>query len=270
MSTKVDELNPNEALVLVCQDVLGTGSGYDMNHVLRCFDAKLWAAEENEELTPELKDELIRSKNILLRNLVIKQVNEVGHFTIDKSPPFENTCTHCNGVGERYKFVRKSKRVKCMKCQNGKIIETCPTCKGTGRFVTKDDEENVPLTINVVCKTCEGKKIEEGSEKTQIEYVCRICHGRTTVKTFAIIGVLRSTTPCEQCKGLGFLPPKKKRVPDNPVLDENLGNKIKEELVKDTQIPVSLGHLETGTYSTEDKVALDEGTFQAKQAPASE
>lgn len=223
MSTP-EELNPPEVLVLQCQEKLGTGKEYNMKHVLTCFDLSIWALEENEEMTPEKKKDLIFSKNILLRKIVTNQIKTIGQFKIES--PFENTCTKCRGAGEVYKFLRKSKKVKCMKCTDGYIIMECSSCDGSGRYVKEIDEGDGPLHINVECRTCKGKNIDGKSEKTQVKFKCPTCRGRKQVKKFAIVEEIKSTTPCRFCAGTGIRKARPERVPDNPVIPQNLGSVI--------------------------------------------
>lgn len=226
MSTP-EELNPSEVLVLTCQETLGTGKEYDMNHVLTCFDTSMWALEENNEMTPEAKKELIFAKNILLRNIVINQIKTIGQFKIES--PFENTCTKCRGSGEVYKFLRKSKKVKCMKCTDGYIIMDCSSCGGTGRYTKTIDEGDGELHINVECRTCKGKNIDGKSEKTQVKFKCPTCRGKKQVKKFAIVEEIKSTTPCRFCGETGMRKPKPERVLDNPVIPKNLGAVIQND-----------------------------------------
>jgi len=248
-------------LVIRSQEKLGTGKeSNDMPHVLRCFETSKWALEENEELTPEKKKELIDSKNILLRNIVINQIKTIGQFKIES--PFENTCTKCKGAGEVYKFLRKSKKVKCMKCTDGYIIMDCSSCSGTGRYTKTIDEGDGELHINVECRSCKGKKFDENNPKTQVKFKCPTCRGKKQVKKFAIVEEIKSTTPCRFCEGTGMRKPRPERIPDNPVIPKNLGTAIQ----KSKEIPPEYADCS----SQSDRRRLEDGCFQKVQQPPAE
>jgi len=219
--------------------------------------------EENQELTPDAKKDLIFAKNILLRNIVINQIRTIGQFKLES--PYKDTCDKCHGVGEVYKFRRKSKKVKCMKCTDGKIILNCTSCGSTGRYKKKIDEGDGELTINVECKTCKGKNLDGLSEKTQVQFKCPTCRGKKQVKKFAIIEELKSTTPCRFCKGTGRRTPKPHHQPANPVMTQNLGAAIKEQLEANVVPPEIID-----TSIPPEKKVLDEGCFQKKQAPGAD
>jgi DnaJ-class molecular chaperone len=205
---------PGTIKILECQKLLGTGSGrYDIPHVLKCFDTSLWVHEENGDLTYELKKLLNNSKYILLREIVVDQVRKTGHFHIES--PLKDACRNCSGVGEVYRFARKQKEVKCMKCTGGEIIMVCGKCKGTGKL----DVET--------CSGCKGKTYDKTMNGTQIKFTCPTCRGSMKVRKFAIIEELQSTTPCRYCGGMGIKKPNPERYPDNPVLTKSLGDAIK-------------------------------------------
>jgi hypothetical protein len=259
MSTP-EELNPSDILVLKCQETLGTGKKYDMPHVLTCFETSMWALEENEELTPELKGDLVFAKNILLRHIVINQIKTIGQFKIES--PFEGTCPKCRGAGEVYKFLRKSKKVKCMKCTDGVIILDCTSCGATGRYTKEIDEGDGLLHINVQCRTCKGKNIDGKSKKTQVQFKCPTCRGKKQVKKFAIVEEIKSTTPCKYCEGTGIKPKRPEKVLDNPVRPLTLGVAIQ----KDGEIPPEF----VDCTSQSSKQALEEGCFQKRSLPPSD
>jgi len=163
MATKESQKNqviplpkPTELEIREHQQLLGTGKlPYTIPHLLSCYEAKLWAVEENNEWTHLIYKKFTHAKFALLRNLVLEQVKEDGRFKIESN--FENPCNKCGGTGEIYKFVRKTQTVKCMKCVKGKTPDgsDCQTCRGSGEVKTY---AIIPvLRDTTTCSYCKGK-----------------------------------------------------------------------------------------------------------------
>lgn len=174
----------------------------------------------------------------------------------NKSITGVTTCKACSGLGERIKFHKKPIKVQCLKCKSqeyvlneeeiivddeiilvngenktaepkykrliGWVVEDCPSCDGTGRYI---DDSEPDLKINVECTTCRGIKYHPDSEKTQILNKCKTCKGKKLVKILVIAPSVNTTTLCRICKGTGFVRPK--AGPDNPVLTRDLAATIK-------------------------------------------
>lgn len=216
------------------EKILGVGSDYSIKHTLQCFEVTHWTKEQNE--LPDEIEAVILAKNIVMRQLVCGQKEKYRFFTIES--PFENTCGHCKGAGEIYKFIKKTVDVNCHICgKKGVIKEPCPTCKGSGRFVKKWKAGG---GVNLECKRCKGQK--------KIEVKCQNCLGEGTVKKAVLTHTLKSTTPCKKCKQLGFVPKKSapkpkakppqkkvkksppKKVPFTPIMSQSLADKIKRDI----------------------------------------
>ena len=233
-------LTPTDLQIIEFQKTLGTGASYSMDHLFQCFEMSIWVKDENSELTKNALDDLIQAKNILLRQIVLNQIETEGQFKI--VAPFDNTCTKCGGSGELYKFKRSSQRVTCMKCKkpddlrdhlislgnspeqiDGFKVITCPSCDGTSRFTKNKKDEP--------CKTCNGKYLTKDSESlTQVLRKCETCRGKMKVKKFAINPELKSTTKCRYCSGKGFFIPKPESLPDNPAINSEIADQLKEKI----------------------------------------
>jgi len=205
------------------EKMLGVGTNYTPEHVLRCFQVSYSVKKENGEL--DQVGPVIEAKNNLLRHLVSSQMKTERYFEI--TSPFEDSCAGCKGTGEIYKFKRKSVKVNCHICAGKKKIKVkCPSCKGTGRFEKKWKAGG---GINVSCKTCEGKK--------KVAVKCDECLGKGKNLKNVPDYRIKSTTPCKRCKQLGFIedkpvkPMKKRAKPANPVLTQNLADKIKNLII---------------------------------------
>jgi hypothetical protein len=146
---------PTELEIRENEQILGVGVGYSIAHLLSCYETKLWTMEENEEWSKKAFDNFTTSKFILLRHLLMHQIEINGRFSI--TSPFENTCNKCAGSGEIYKFLRKTQTVKCMKCVKGKLPggETCKTCQGNGEV--KIFGIVAELRDTTICSFCKGK-----------------------------------------------------------------------------------------------------------------
>lgn len=222
---------------------LGTGGKTDLRHILTCFEMKLWTMEENNEWDDKQFDKLLVAKNILCREAVLNQIDETPdhRFDISGNVPFQNPCSKCSGVGEKYRFVRETQDVKCMKCD------------GTGKS-----------SENTACPIC-ARKTTGGPPPGK-------------VRTYGIISQLREVTSCETCRGKGYFQPKET---DNPVVDPDTARKLKTHLVeKDKKEGTTIGDAIHASVIP-DQVApnpmldpdqdkpLGEGTSQKiKQSPA--
>jgi len=208
------------------EKILGVGTNYTPEYVLKCFDITYQVKEENNEL-----DDIgifIDAKNQLLRHLVSSQMKSRRYFEIKS--PFENTCVACRGSGEIYKFNRKTVLINCHICGGKKTIKEstpCEKCDGTGRFKTAFKGGG---GIDVSCLSCGGKK------ETVTISKCSECLGTGKKQKVVADHTIKSTTPCKHCRQLGFTKDKpekkvKKRssyTPANPVLTMNLAKQIKE------------------------------------------
>ena len=167
--------------------------------IMQAFEATLRREDKS------LINEIVETRNRLMRSNVTRQISEKGYFEIQ--PIIEGTCTHCVGAGERYKFVKEPIMETCPACKGeGRTLTTCPTCGGTGRYkrIMADNKE-----IGVVCKHCRG----EGKALVR----CQKCFGRGEVRKFVITPVIEGTTKCDRCGGVGVHLSRVKS-PDNPVI----------------------------------------------------
>lgn len=210
----------------LAEKLLGVGVDYSMKHVLSCFETAHWVKEQNEEA--DKIPEVILARNSILRNMICEQKKKFRFFTIES--PFENTCPHCKGTGEIYKFFEKTVEVNCHICSKGTIKKNCPICKGSGRYIKRWKAGG---GVNLICKKCQGQK--------QIEVKCTNCMGNGKIKKPVLTHELKSTTPCKRCKQLGYLPkkkalpPKKKKeiskpTPFQPLLTKQLADQIRAKL----------------------------------------
>jgi len=202
------------------EKMLGVGTNYTPEHVLKCFQISYSVKKENDEL--DQIDPFVDAKNRLLRHLVSSQMKAERYFEIN--PPFKNPCAICKGAGEIYKFKRKIVQVNCHICAGKKKVKVkCPSCKGSGRFQKRWKGGG---GINVSCKTCKGNKT--------VAAKCSECLGKGKKPKDVPDHRIQSTTPCKRCQQLGFVEDKskkKKYQPVNPVLTQNLANKIKEIII---------------------------------------
>jgi ribosomal protein L40E len=137
------------------QKLLGSGKDYDGAHLLTCYETKLWALNENGEWSEKNFNELTQAKFILHREILMEQIRTVGRFSIITK--FENPCNTCNGAGEIIKFVRKTQKVDCMKCKDGKSEDgkKCRTCQGTKHVMVFGIMPAIRETT--LCPSCKGK-----------------------------------------------------------------------------------------------------------------
>lgn len=185
------------------------------------FDQLLSLFEQAvDDFQGKVPNELVIARNNAIHSYVDRQLkeNKNGHFTINL--PFKNVCKACSGAGERYLFYRLPARKPCKHCQNGKIKEECPKCKGSGRFITTDTD----LRINVKCHDCGGKGYNVKA--------CQNCTGTGKVTEF-VPAKIAEGTPCDKCKGLGIHIPARTKTLSTPVLTAELATKIKTSDVKE-------------------------------------
>jgi hypothetical protein len=203
------------------EKMLGVGTNYTPEHVLKCFQISYSVKKENGEL--DQVGPFVDAKNHLLRNLVSSQMKAERYFEVIS--PFENSCSICKGTGEIYKFKRKIVQVNCHICAGKKKVKVkCPSCKGTGRFQKRWKGGG---GINVSCKTCSGKKT--------VAAKCSECLGSGKKSKDVPDHRIKSTTSCKRCQQLGFIenkPIKKKYQPVNPVLTKTLADKIKDQIIE--------------------------------------
>lgn len=162
------------------------------------------------------KEQIILAKNLVMRASISAQMKEKRFFEIVS--PFDDSCIHCKGAGEIYKFDRKPVEVNCHICAGKtQVLAPCRSCEGTGRYIRSFKEGG---GINIKCRTCKG----EG----KLMVKCSNCRGYGTIPKIVPAHTIKSTTPCK-CDELGFTTnkdPKKKpkyisKPPGTPVLDEN-------------------------------------------------
>lgn len=157
---------PTEIEIFQAHTALGTGGKSELRHVLTCFEMKIWAMQENEEWEEEKFKQYLGAKFILTHKFIFHQIdNSPDHrFKTEGQIPFDEPCKHCSGLGQKFKFMRRTMKIKCMKCN------------GTGK-----NEDGTK------CSTCRSKTLPPG-----------------IVQAFAIISQFRELTLCEKCHGLGY------------------------------------------------------------------
>jgi DnaJ-class molecular chaperone len=114
----------------------------------------------------------------------------------------------------------------------GRVVETCISCKGTGRYITEDKEFGGKNDLE--CKTCHGNNVDGKSihpvleqPMTQIITKCKTCKGKRTIKIPVISAEIKSTTICRKCSGKGFITPRPESMPMNPVISVDIASGIK-------------------------------------------
>ncbi len=185
---------PDERQLFQAHTVLGTGGQSDLGHVLQCYQLKDWVMAENDERDHDKEQRYLDAKFTLTHQALFNQIihNPDHRFSTKGCIPFDNPCPKCSGLGQQFKFMRKTMIVTCMKCKGSGQNEDgskCPTCR-TGKAKTKTP----------------GK-----------------------IQTFGIIPQFREVTVCTKCRGRGFLQQKNQT---NPVVDESTGAKLKRQLVE--------------------------------------
>ena len=157
------------------------------------------------------RQELIDSKNNFLREEINDQLKG-GIFHVEI--PFTYACPQCNGYGERYQF-REPIEIRCDQCTNGHKKISCPTCKGTGKFVKKMSG----LTIRVNCKTCDGIG--------EIEKKCISCNGTGKIKRMISAKRIIRHQTCDLCDGSGIIIPRNVTNMINPLIPTEVADMLK-------------------------------------------
>ena len=244
------------------QKVLGSGNILEPEHLVKCYQTKMWADKENGELTHERQKTLSESWRTTHQKEVINQVAKNGKFVLDihfNDLEGIETCDACKGAGERFKFAKKPIQVGCLKCKDtlinlngkdliieldkitydgndvsddprykkylGKVVEDCISCGGTGRYIVKDEEYGG--SNNLECKTCHAQNIDGLSETTQVIIKCKTCKGKRRIKIPVISAEIKSTTICRKCGGAGFVALRPQKQPMNPVISADIAAGIK-------------------------------------------
>jgi hypothetical protein len=251
------------------QKVLGAGDNLESEHLVKCYQMAIWADKENGELTHEREKLLSAAWRVGNQNEVVQQIAKNGKFVLDinfNDLEGVETCDACKGAGERFKFAKKPVQVGCLKCKDvlihlngkdliieldmitydgkdvsddaryqrylGRVVETCISCKGTGRYITEDKEFGGKNDLE--CKTCHGNNVDGKSihpvleqPMTQIITKCKTCKGKRTIKIPVISAEIKSTTICRKCSGKGFITPRPESMPMNPVISVDIASGIK-------------------------------------------
>lgn len=220
-------------MVTTLEDAIGVvkpGKNYDVTSLLQAYLIEFECLIDNKEKFNIRR--LTDSKNILMRDLLEKMIEEQGRFNLQDMIPFDHACTACKGTGELYLFFRKTTKVDCKFCDHGKKEIVCPTCKGA-RSYKVDGKDGKPESVE--CARCD--RGEDGKPTGKATVDCRKCHGSGKFHKLVIDSKIKSTTYCRVCKGRGFLvdeddpaPAPKvshERQPSNPVLTVDLAAKIK-------------------------------------------
>jgi hypothetical protein len=246
--------------------IIGTKDVSNYLNLSKNYALAVWAAIENDSYDAET---MAKAWRTMSQESASRQITENKKFTVevdfsdlDGVEVFHGregveTCNHCGGAGERFKFAKKPIKVECLKCKEvrirmndkeliingetvtydgkdvskdkryqkyvGRRVETCMSCKGTGRYVVEDKRRGGK--IDVKCKTCHGINIDGLSETTQVLTKCKTCKGSRIVKIAVLDSALKSTTICKSCNGQGFVKPK--QGPMNPVITPDLAKLIK-------------------------------------------
>jgi len=211
--------------ITTARRILQLGKKASPEHVLMNFGAMISQGHIPEKMT---QNDVMNARDFILRKHVNDSVAERGFFDIKS--PFDNPCERCHGTGEIYKLKREeTESENCKSCQGeGTVWIPCRNCKGTGRFIQKENGRKV---IDVECTSCMKFK-DSWPPGKEFHYLvlCQECRGKN--KKAKMVG-LESTTPCHKCKGIGFFP---KKV-ENPALPfENLAQVI-EKIEPEVDMP---------------------------------
>jgi hypothetical protein len=191
----------------------------------------------NDDILDNSHSDLMKAKNVIIRTWIEEQLQNQGHWDIKS--PYRDKCKRCYGTGEIYKLEKEKFKKPCTYCSgNGYLWLICKNCRGSGRYIRKD-EEYKDLIINVKCN-CDKFAKHYGKEyKGKIRVRCRECRGTGIAlanlkkseswkdKDFRYTGKIYSTTKCPQCHGYGF--PVTPRGFVNPVLSNKLSQIINTE-----------------------------------------
>jgi len=177
---------PQEMSVEDAMTIIGIGTDVTPEEVLRGFRVHFDAHLMEDE------SRLIEAKNVFMRHLVSKQMEKQRYFEIIS--PFEDSCVHCHGSGEIYKFNKKTVFVNCHICASKKKVTVrCRSCDGSGRYIRRFKDGG---GINVSCRTCKG------TGKARVK--CSNCRGKGKIKKIVPDHTIKSTTPCKYCEERGF------------------------------------------------------------------
>lgn len=210
---------------------------YEVTDLLVQFEKRIHAAIDSKKT--KLLKPLTDAKNILLRHIVETQVKNTGKFDFTDVIPFETACTSCRGTGELYKFFRNTVTEPCKFCNNGYVLITCRSCKGSTRYKKNQHD----LKIDVECSQCERDENDKPTGQEKVK--CRKCRGTAKFRSHPIAPKIESTTHCHDCKGRGFtLPEPEKKSKTNTAMaaamekaekksGKNLGYAVKTADVKE-------------------------------------
>jgi hypothetical protein len=154
----------------------------------------LFAVAHTEAKSRNDKNRIKNAKNIINQYLISEQMREKRFFNVVS--PFWNSCVACKGFGEILKFDKKPVEVNCHICAGKSTVKVkCNKCDGSGRYIVKFKEGG---GFNLKCKFCHGTG--------KVKVTCRNCRGKGKIKKIVLAHTIKSTTPCEVCGGLGFIP----------------------------------------------------------------
>ena len=205
----------NEEL-LKATDLLGLQTDYKDTTVLQTY--KNIFEETNRKIQ---KKKLTEAKNLIIRDIIEKQLTEQNFFSIEVPPDF-NPCESCRGTGEIYRLEIIKIVDKCSYCKgSGTYTEPCKRCNGTG------------LIDNKKCPTCKGTKIyvhKKMFPKRPEDKRCSHCNGSGDAIKIIKTGKIDIHTTCITCRGSGMKKVKYKRSLPHPVITKDIGKVIKEQL----------------------------------------
>jgi len=205
----------NEEL-LKATDLLGLETDYKDTTVLQTY--KNIFEETNRK---RQKKQLTEAKNLIIRDIIEKQLTEQNFFNIEVPPDF-NPCGSCKGTGEIYRLEIIRIIDKCSYCKgSGIYTEPCKRCSATGLI---DDKR---------CPTCKGTKIyiyKKMFPKRLEDKICEQCNGSGDAVKIIKTGKIDISTTCITCRGSGMRKVKHKRSLPHPVITKDIGKVIKEQL----------------------------------------
>lgn len=205
-----------EKELLEATDLLGLQTDYKDITVLQMY--KTIFEETSRKIQ---RKKLTEAKNLIIRDIIEKQLTEQNFFNIEVPPDF-NPCGSCKGTGEIYRLEIIKIVDKCSYCKGtGIYTEPCKRCNGTG------------LIDNKKCPTCKGTKIyvhKKMFPKRPESKICGKCNGSGDVIKIIKTGKIDIHTTCIVCKGTGTKKIKQKRDLSHPVITKDIGKIIKEQL----------------------------------------
>lgn len=202
--------------LLKATDLLGLQTDYKDTMVLQTY--KNIFEETSRKVQ---KKKLTEAKNLIIRNIVEKQLTEQNFFNIEVPPDF-NPCGSCKGTGEIYRLEIIRIIDKCSYCKgSGIYTEPCKRCNATGLIGDKR------------CPTCKGTKIyvyKKMFPKRLEDKICEQCNGSGDAVKIIKTGKIDISTTCITCRGSGMRKVKHKRSLPHPVITKDIGKVIKEQL----------------------------------------